>query len=71
MKTLDSADLTWVKASKSHADGACVELAVAGDSILLRDSKDPRVHLTCAPAAVRALIDCARGGEFDHLVAGR
>lgn len=40
------APLKWIKASKSIFGGACVELASAGAVILLRDSKNPSVHLS-------------------------
>ncbi|OLT14231.1 hypothetical protein BJF78_19725 [Pseudonocardia sp. CNS-139] len=57
------------QASKSHGDGACVELAAAGDRILVRDSKNPegaRLDFTLATAG--DLVDAARRGELDHLV---
>ncbi|OLT14232.1 hypothetical protein BJF78_19730 [Pseudonocardia sp. CNS-139] len=68
MRALDQAGLTWHKASKSHGVGACVELAVSGERILLRDSKNPGVHLSYTPAEIDAFIDGAKRGEFDHLL---
>jgi len=37
---IDRALLTWIKSSRSNA-GNCVEMALAGEVVLLRDSKDP------------------------------
>jgi hypothetical protein len=70
MRMLDQAGMTWVKASKSHGVGACVELAVADERILLRDSKNPGVHLSYTHAEIDAFIDGAKRGEFDHLFDG-
>ena len=58
----------WTKASKSVALGACVELALCGDMIALRDSKNPNVHLHLTHQEIVAFIDGAKRGEFDHLV---
>ncbi|MFD4941629.1 DUF397 domain-containing protein [Streptomyces sp. NPDC058239] len=40
--------LTWIKSSySSNEGGACVEVATAGQAILVRDSKDTALpHLT-------------------------
>jgi hypothetical protein len=63
------ADLDWVKSSLSIATGACVELAMAGDLVALRDSKSR----TTAPfyftrLEMRAFLEGAKRGEFDHVV---
>ncbi|OLT03114.1 hypothetical protein BJF90_26685 [Pseudonocardia sp. CNS-004] len=58
----------WIKASRSYGSGECVELAADGDLIVLRDSKDPHVHLLFTRPELAAFIDGARRGEFDHLV---
>ena len=62
--------LKWIKATKSISNGACVELAANGASILLRDSKNPDVLLSFSSAEIDAFIDGAKRGEFDHLVGG-
>jgi hypothetical protein len=64
----DRTGLKWIKARKSMASDACVELARDGDAILLRDSKNPAVHLRYTQAEVDAFIDGAKRGEFDHLI---
>lgn len=58
----------WIKASKSIANGACVELAPFGELILLRDSKNPDVLLSYSAVEIDAFLDGAKRGEFDHLV---
>jgi hypothetical protein len=63
-----AARLEWIKASRSYALGECVELAVDGQMIALRDSKDPEIHLLFTRAEMAAFLDGARRGEFDHLV---
>lgn len=60
--------LNWIKSSLCNASTACVELAVAGDMIAVRDSKSPDVHLYYTHAEVSAWIDGAKRGDFDHLV---
>jgi hypothetical protein len=62
-------NLRWIKASRSAALNACVELAPCGDMIALRDSKDPSVMLQLTHLEISAFIDGAKRGEFDHLVA--
>jgi Domain of unknown function (DUF397) len=68
MESTPPATLEWVKASMSASLGACVELALCGDMIALRDSKDPDVLLHLTPLEITAFIDGAKRGEFDHLV---
>jgi hypothetical protein len=58
----------WVKASRSASLGACVELAVDGSMIALRDSKNPDIHLRYTCMEVEAFLDGAKRGEFDHLL---
>jgi hypothetical protein len=61
-------DLTWIKARRSIGANACVELAVDGDWVALRNTRDPAVVLRFTPAEMRAFLDAAAHGEFDHLV---
>ena len=60
--------LIWIKAARSTGANACVELARDGDMIVLRDSKNPGVHLAYHPEEIEAFIDGARKGEFDDLL---
>jgi hypothetical protein len=59
----------WVKASKSAANGDCVEMRAHAGAVEVRDTKDqgagPTLGFTKAEFA--AWLDGAKNGEFDHL----
>jgi uncharacterized protein DUF397 len=56
----------WFKSSASGG-GACVEVALLGDEILMRDSKAPEADvLRFGRAEWEAFLAGIRGGEFDH-----
>ena len=58
----------WFRALNCE-EGACVEVASAGDGIAMRDSKDqegPMLRFTRAEWA--AFLGGAKAGDFDHLV---
>jgi hypothetical protein len=58
----------WIKAQASGATGQCVELRRAGESIEVRDSKNPAGPvLRFTPGEWAAWLDGAKNGEFDHL----
>jgi Domain of unknown function (DUF397) len=59
---------TWIKAPQSVAANACVELAVDGEFILLRNSRDPGVVLRFTRAEIRAFLAGAAERTFDYLV---
>ncbi|MGF1427117.1 DUF397 domain-containing protein [Kitasatospora sp. LaBMicrA B282] len=63
--------LTWIKSSKSnmqHLDDS-IGIALDGDSILIGITTDPsQVPLTATRTKLKALIEGAKAGEFDHLV---
>jgi hypothetical protein len=61
-------ELRWVKSSLSGGMGACVELARDGDTIALRDSKDPDTVLRYTDLEIHAFLWAAKRGEFDHLL---
>jgi Domain of unknown function (DUF397) len=57
----------WFRALNCE-EGACVEVASAGDGIAMRDSKDlegPMLRFTRAEWA--AFLGGAKAGDFDHL----
>jgi len=60
--------LHWIKARRSMANGACVEMARDGDLIALRNSRDPNVVLHYTRDELAAFLDGAKRGEFDHLL---
>lgn len=61
-------ELIWVKARRSLAANACVELAADGDRIALRSSRNPDVVLRFTRDEVRAFLDGAAHHEFDGLI---
>lgn len=59
----------WRKAQCSVANGACVELAPAGELIAMRDSKNPDGPvLMYTKVELAAFLDGAKKGEFDDLL---
>jgi hypothetical protein len=61
-------DLVWIKASASLASNACVELALDGDTVLLRHSRQPGTLIRYSRAEVAAFFEGVRNHEFDHLL---
>lgn len=60
----------FFKSSFSGGGGGndCVETAEAGDSILIRDTKDREAGALLVPkAAFAELITAVKAGELDHL----
>jgi hypothetical protein len=57
-------DLTWRKSSRSSSSGgACVEIAVTADQVLVRDSTNPSgPRLTIDPPAFRTFLAATRSG---------
>ncbi|RKS79383.1 uncharacterized protein DUF397 [Actinomadura pelletieri DSM 43383] len=60
----------WRKSSKSGTTGGtsgdCVELALLGGVISIRDSKNPRKgHLTVGRGALRDLVNEIKSGGLD------
>jgi hypothetical protein len=59
---------TWRKSSFSTSGNDCVELADAGDAVLLRDSKHPEQgHFTFTRANMTTFINSVKAGGLDHL----
>jgi uncharacterized protein DUF397 len=59
--------LWWFRALNCE-EGACVEVASAGDGVAMRDSKDqdgPMLRFTRAEWT--AFLGGAKAGDFDHL----
>jgi hypothetical protein len=50
------------------ASNACVELAADGEWVAVRNSRDTAVALKFTHAEIRAVVDGAKKGEFDHLI---
>ncbi len=63
-------DTTWRKSSFSGANGGnCVEIAEAGDDLLVRNSNKPDVGtIPFTKAELAAFIAGCKAGEFDDLI---
>jgi hypothetical protein len=60
--------IRWVKASRSAAQGDCVEVGTtsAGGAAGIRDSKSPeRGHLAVTPDKLRTLLADLKAGRLD------
>lgn len=56
----------WRKSSHSTANGHCVEVRIADDGAVMRDSKDPAgAVLTFTPGEWAAFTEGVKAGEFD------
>jgi hypothetical protein len=66
-----TAQAEWHKSRHSNPDGNCVELAVLDSGqIAMRNSRHANGPiLVCTHAEIRALIQSARDGDFDALLA--
>jgi hypothetical protein len=62
--------IRWQKSRRSNSQGACVELGgLPGGEVAVRNSRHPDgPALLCARAEIRALIEGAKQGDFDHLL---
>jgi hypothetical protein len=59
----------WIKASASDPNGNCVEMRRYRGRVEVRDTKDSGQGpaLSFGAAEIKAWLDGARRGEFDHL----
>ena len=62
--------ICWQKSRRSNSQGACVELGgLADGEIAIRNSRYPDgPALLYTRAEIRALIEGAKEGDFDHLL---
>jgi hypothetical protein len=64
--------LHWRKARRSANNGACIEAALSGGRILVRDSKDPDgPMLGYAGATWRMFTSEAKMGRYDKAPSGK
>jgi uncharacterized protein DUF397 len=66
--SMSERDLHWIKSNASIANNACVELAVDGDFVLLRHSRQPDAKIRYTRAELAAFFEGVRNHEFDHLL---
>lgn len=63
---MDQAPARWFTSSFSGSNGnSCVEVAIAAETVAVRDTKDrTRTPLTCSAAAWDAFLAATRAGRF-------
>ena len=61
---------TWIKSTKSSGSGCCVEVSLAPDEVLIRDSKFPRCDPDAGPEPIIA-IDRSSWLQFLDGIPGR
>ena len=62
----DLSTARWRKSSRSTDTSNCVEVALTGPAVAIRDSKQPtRATLTVTPQAWTAFTTAVRNREFD------
>lgn len=70
MSIVDISEAKWRKSSYSSGSGGndnCVEVAVLGQAVAVRDSKNSGgAALTYVPAPWHAFLTAAKAGHFDH-----
>ncbi len=68
MVTQPAAQLAWRKAKRSIGNGACVEVAPAGNGFAVRDSKDPLGPILMYDAqSWQRFVEAAKNGCLDAL----
>ncbi len=62
-------ELAWRKSRRSGFQGNCVELADAGESVAVRNSRFPQGAVLAFPSHdMASFLDAIKGGELDDLV---
>lgn len=61
-------ELAWRKSRRSGFQGNCVELADAGESVAVRNSRFPQGAVLAFPARdMASFLDAIKSGELDDL----
>ncbi|GAA1760311.1 DUF397 domain-containing protein [Luedemannella helvata] len=67
MRDESGGEIGWRKSSRSGGGGnECVEVALATDRVLVRDSKDPDGHLSLDRPSWAAFLAAVKAGDFDY-----
>ncbi|MBM9510642.1 DUF397 domain-containing protein [Actinacidiphila acididurans] len=66
-----TASLSWQKSTYSQEQGDCVELAVIGGAVLLRESDNPAVVLRTSRANLADFLQVIRQGPAKNSPPGR
>ncbi|MQY16241.1 hypothetical protein SRB5_64390 [Streptomyces sp. RB5] len=65
---LDFSTVAWEKSEFSGGSDNCVEFAILGDLIAVRDSKRPgQTPLIFTRTEIAAMLAGAKKGNFDHM----
>ncbi|GAA3503123.1 DUF397 domain-containing protein [Streptomyces albogriseolus] len=59
-------ELHWRKSSFSADTGSCIEVAERDGWVFLREGDDPDVVVRTTRRKLRAFLEGAKAGEFDH-----
>jgi Domain of unknown function (DUF397) len=63
----EHSSVVWRKSTRSGATGACVEVGLTSDGVLVRDSKNPDGPLLeFSQLEWAAFVASAKDGQFDH-----
>lgn len=57
----------WIKARRSYASSACVEIAAGDGEIFMRNSRVPSVSISHTRHEFSVFLEAVKNGEFDHL----
>ncbi|MFP5068098.1 DUF397 domain-containing protein [Pseudonocardia nantongensis] len=64
----DIDSLVWRKSVRSGYQGNCVEFAVAGEGVAVRNSRDPHGTVLAFPATdMASFLSAIKNGELDDL----
>jgi Domain of unknown function (DUF397) len=64
MSDSEEPQVSW-RRSKASGGGNCLEVAVLGESVAIRNSRNPTHHLLVTPAEWRAFVVGIKAGEFE------
>ncbi len=60
--------LAWARPARCNATTECAEVAVDGDEVAIRSSREPGIVIRYTRDEFRSLSAAIKDGEFDHLI---